>query len=902
MKKSSGILWVALCAVLLTAGPQKMAPTVGTKGPLIAVLNGGRPYLGNEMCNMLIKAGCRGINVNGTYLDGFSGAPIRINMTDKVEPTPFDGITPLLKRLAGKKLVIFHDIPADSMSRMLTKERIAKLRQYVENGGNILFTLDCPNEVGDLLPLEMEEAGEVEMPLFADRPAGEDFAFFPEKIPVYRAIHPGCAVDGAVVLSVIRDEKGNEVAPFLVRKSIGKGTVTFLNAEIAFARQMKEFSNWAYGKAFFIAVAGNCAKIKVNVNPLIQKMQDIPARQEIGEIAVDVKIPQLAVAEDVDAPKITGKTAVFSNGCRLTLAADGSVEIIYPGKKDALIRNYRIPEISYSTDRTLFDAATAEATDGAAKVTAAGIKWQVAGFAADGKCAVITYRAKDSEMRWIFTAGKLALDGREYTGIADRVDVVKCPLYINKIVFTSELAPEKPLFARRYACYQPPRGYHDFDMTGKTSADTSLWGVFGSGQPFELVACENAVFLAGIDEAQAVSTQLFRKKTDKAITRIRHHGFGRVHAPVASKNYWHWYDVGAERGHNEYLAMYQYMRQNLRRKAGLKELPAYPCVSVVHQVSAEEQEIVRQTAAKAGYRFFKLIGCEEPADVSFSASRFPLIREMRDMGMRSHIWTAGSYVQGDGGWIYNHHPEWFVRDKDGKIFAYGDGRYPVIDINDEAYGKWFRELVTPALDAGIGWVYRDMDGAASDTVNYAQKESPNGLAAQIELYRFFHEKDCRVAIEGMNPLVIDENWYRPALYTPFAGIEFCLVGGAPWGWFYEGLELDFFRLGMFDCFPITEFSGYTFRFERIKDELVRADRMVSLVPKFNEALDHVGMPFIRETAFGTTWMSEKGGALFFWDPVEKVTVNLPDGWKIRGIDGNVLTDVKADAIYLLERK
>lgn len=75
-----------------------------------------------------------------------------------------------------------------------------------------------------------------------------------------------------------------------------------------------------------------------------------------------------------------------------------------------------------------------------------------------------------------------------------------------------------------------------------------------------------------------------------------------------------------------------------------------------------------------------------------------------------------------------------------------------------------------------------------------------------------------------------------------------------------------------------------------------------MLKQLNAALDNTGMPFIRETAFGTTWIGENGGALFFWNPVKKVTVNLPDGWKIKGIEGNVLTDVKADAIYLLEKQ
>ncbi len=901
MKKYAWILLMCAAMFSLAAGPQKKAPVVGKKGPYVVLFNGSRPRMGNIVSEMFEKVGCRVVNVNGTYLDGFCGTTIKINMTDKVEPVAFDGITPALNQLANKKLVIFNDIPAPMMEKMLTRERIDALKTYVENGGHVLFTMTCPERVGDLLPVEVGELQDVEIPLFADRPAGKIFEVFPEKLPVlakYRQVVP---VDGAEVLSTIR-ANGMEVAPFLVRKTIGKGTVTFLNAEYRYANSLQVFSNWAYSKAFLMAVAANSGDYPANVDKLIEKMQAIPARQEVGEVAVSVQPPALGIVEDSRAPHIDGKQVTLGNGIVLNVADNGKVEITYPGEKTPLIRNYAIPEIGFSEERSFFDAKTAEATDGEAVVKAADIKWQLQGIAADKNAAVITYTAKNAEMRWIFTAGTLHLDGRDFAGFADRVEVVKSPLLLNEIVFHSELTPEKPLFARRNSCYSPPRGYKEFDMTGKQDGDTYTWRYFGSGQPFELLVCEDGVYLGNVESAEAVIVRFTRKKGAKSIENLRRHTLGRILAPCSTKNYWHWFSRGAERGHNDYLAMYQFVRQDLRRRANLKEFPAYPICSYTHQISNEEAAMVREAALKAGYRYISHPGCEQPADVSYSPKRFPLFNEMLQKNVGSRIWTAGSYVQGDGGWIYNTHPEWFVRDSKGKIFAYGNGRYPVIDVNNEEYFQWYCSIAKPAIDAGVRWVYRDMDGAAANCINYAKKESPHGMEMQIRIYRFFHDNNCRVAIEGMNPLTLDEYWYRPALYTPFAGNEFCLVGSVPSANFWEGLELDFFRTGMYACFPITEFSGYTFRFERVKDELVRADRMVSLVPKFNEALDNTGMPFVRETPFGTTWIGDKGGALFFWNPAKKVTVDLPAGWRIKGVDGNVLTDVKADSIYLLEKK
>lgn len=905
-------LYLALIPALILsmgANKQKMPPKVGEKGPWMILFNGGRPWQGEGKAKTLSSAGCRVISLDSRYLDGFGGATLKVNIGDTVEPKPFDGISKVLdlKKLTlgntvNRKLILFHNLSEKNLASILTPERVEILHKYVEAGGNILFTIKAPRTLDSLLPIKLgdfEDANDI--PLYATRPVGKEYEIFPEKLPVFKQFRTGELMPDSEALSMICTEDGNPIAPYIARRKIGKGTVTFLNTESEYAHQLKEFSNWAYGNAFFVAVVSDSGKMKLNAEKFITKMQDIPERKQVEEVTVDVLEPQLGVTEISSAPVIADNVATFGDGSKVQLFEDGSVSVTYPGEEKPFIDKFFIPEIGYSTDRTFFNAATAEANDEAATITAADIKWKAKSFTVEGNKAVVTYIAPESEMRWVFTAGKLALDGRDFYGIAEHVEVVKCPLLLNTISFKSQLTPEKPLFARRNSCYSPPRGYAEFDMTGKKDADTYSWGFFGSGQPFELLVCEDSVYMASIASPQAISPKMIRKQGDKFIDNSRSQSWGRIHAPANTADYWHWFSRGPERGHNDYLAMYQYQRQHLRRQVGLKELPVYPNARYTHQVTKAEQEAVRDAAAKAGFRFLRLTGCEEPADVSFSPDRFDLISSLKAKGVASTIWTAGSYVQGDGGWIYQNHPEWFVRDKKGKIFAYGSGRYPVIDINNEDYLQWYFSIAKPAVEAGIGWVYRDMDGAAAGCINYAKPESPHGMASQIRVYKFFHDLGCRVGIEGMNPLVIDEYWYRPALYQPFAGNEFCLVGSVPSGNFWEGLELDFFRAGMFGCFITTELSGYTFQFDRVKDEVVRANRMVSLVPKFNEALDNTGMPFIRETEFGTTWIGEKGGALLFWNPAKKVTVNLPQGWKIKGVDGNVLTDVQPDAIYLLEK-
>ena len=898
------LVLIPVVVLSMGANKQKNPPKVGEKGPRIILFNGGRPWQGEGKAKMFSSAGCKVTSLDSRYLDGFGGATLKVNVGDTVEPDPFDGITKTLdlKKLISCKLIIFHNISEKNLSAILTPERVAILHEYVEKGGNILFTINAPRTLESLLPVkpgDYEDAND--FPLQATRPAGNGFEIFPEKLPVFKQFRVCELLPGCEVLSMICTEDGNPVTPYIARRQIGKGTVTFLNTESQYAHQLKEYSNWAYSNAFLVAVAANSGNIKLDAEKFITKMQDIPERKQVGEVAVDVKTPELGITEVSSAPVIADNVATFGDGSKVQLLDNGSVSVTFPGEEKPFIKKFSVPEISYSSDRTFFNAATAEANDEAATITAADIKWAVKSFTVDGNKAVITYTAPDSEMRWVFTAGKLQLDGRDFSGVAEHIEVVKCPLLLNTIHFKSELTPVKPLFARRNSCYSPPRGYAEFDMTGEKDADTYSWAFFGSGQPFELLVCEDSVYLANIASPQSISPKMIRKKGSPVIENSRSQNWGRIHAPAQTADYWHWFSRGPERGHNDYLAMYQFLRQYYRRQVGLKELPVYPNARYTHQITKDEQEAVRDAAAKVGFRFLRLTGCEEPADVSFSPRRFDLVSGLKAKGVSSSIWTAGSYVQGDGGWIYQNHPEWFVRDKKGKIFAYGNGRYPVIDINNEDYLQWYFSIAKPAVEAGIGWVYRDMDGAAANCINYAKPESPHGMASQIRVYKFFHELGCRVGIEGMNPLVIDEYWYRPALYQPFAGNEFSLVGSVPSGNFWEALELDFFRTGMFGCFITIELSGYTFQFDRVKDEVVRVNRLVSLVPKFNEALDNTGMPFIRETEFGTTWIGEKGGALFFWNPAKKVTVDLPQGWKIKGVDGNVLTDVQPDAIYLLEK-
>lgn len=887
---------------------EKLPATLGKSGPLVAVFHGGRPWQGNDMASTIRNCGCQVVPLTSVYLDGHGGATIKAHMGDKEEPKAFDGITPVFRDPTKYAAFFFHLISSSELNKIFTSERIQTLRAYIEQGGHVIFDWNAPAVLGDILPVniaKMQTPGNHDYT--ADLPKEDVFSFIPGNIPVWNAYREAVLLPGAVTLSTIRNEKGESVAPFLAQRFLGKGSVIFVNARVTNPRQIHDFSNWAYSKAFFMAVikhaiGGN----DIQPDACITKLPPYPERVAVTEkLTVEVQPPKLDIVVNKGAVKQTlekagGRIITFPNGIVMTVDSQGNVSVAW--NNQTIIRHFKVPDIGVSKSQAVFDSDTAEAVDVKEQATSHKILWQLTGTEVQGNQAVLRFSAADAKMDWIFTSGELQLDGRTFQGFAEHVVLHEFPQLVSNIVFSTYLTPPAPLFARRNSCYSPPRGYTDFDMTGSVNADTSTWGAFGSGQPFELIACENGVYLAHVDAVEPCILQIKRKKDSDFIQSTHTAGFGRMRAPIATQNYWRWFAEGAERpNHAEYLAMYQFLRQRYRRQNGLKELPGYPNAGYGYQLTKDEIKTVIRRAAALGYRFAARPNPESPIERIADPSNLAAFEFTRSCNLGCWMWTAGGYVQGDGGWIINNRPEWFMRDENNKLHQYF-GKYPVIDINHPEFYDWYTGILKKAFASGLSWVYRDMDGAAAGGVNYAKETSPSGLYSLVKFYRFFHENNARVSVEGMNPLVLDEYWYRPRLYTSFVGNEFSLIGQVPSDSLTGGITLDPFRTGMFACFMRFEITGSVFGIERIPGELERIARTHFFVPKFNEALDICGMPYVRETPFGTTWIGDNGGALFFWNPAKEVKVILPEAWQIRGVKGNVLKNVPPDSIFFIDKK
>ena len=866
-------------------------PAANGKGPEVLILAGGRPWMGRWFAEFIRKSGAKVTCVNGPYLDGFSGASIAQHAVDKVQPTPFDGITPAFEQLDKFKCVIFHFIPEENMLKILTKDRIAALQKYVNDGGSLIFTFSTPDIPG-LLPCTVGEAFEIGNDTFyADRPDGKSYSVLPEKIHVFRTFKQVTPVEGAEVISMIKDAEGNEYTPLVVRKKVGKGNVTFFNAQILNPQQVKEFSNWAYAGATVAAVVADSAGIK---------LAPLPGYKQLDTVNAKVELPKNVITPVKEA-KRDGNTVTFSNGGKLMIDDKGLPTAYLPDSNEPFFSYKKFPALTTSGPRK-YTSSTAEAVDIKEESKTLDLKWKLTGIETIGGTVKLKYASENAAFNWLFTAGKFELDGRICDSFAEKVEIIDAPELISNILYEANLTLPDPLFTRRFACYNFPRGYAEMDMSGAQNTNTERWSVFASGQPFLYVACRDGVFFGHNSEPVATSLSLSRRKGDNAITAIHAAGFGRLPAPLSTDWFWWHYSSGRERQNNDYIAIWQYQRHTLRKAAGLDELPAYPTAEISYKITEEEREKVISEAAKSGFRFIMTQNPESPIDKL--PGRAANSKRISKYGVKSYEWSAGSYLQGKDGWVFTEHYEWIAKDKNGdfqRYFAGGGAGYPVIDLNNKEFQKWYCKMIKPLFAAGMGWIYRDMDGTASGTTNFALPSSPNGMKSQIFFYRFFHDNNCRVGIEGENPLVIDQFWFRNDLYTPFQGKEFCFLGTAPWCDLKGILGLDPFLLGMYGSFPRFEIEGNYLGVERISGELERTKKIVDLVKPFNAALDATGMPYIRETEFGTTWISEKGGALCFRHPVKKAMIDLPAGYRIKGISGNILTDVKSDSIYILEK-
>ena len=310
-------------------------------------------------------------------------------------------------------------------------------------------------------------------------------------------------------------------------------------------------------------------------------------------------------------------------------------------------------------------------------------------------------------------------------------------------------------------------------------------------------------------------------------------------------------------------------------------------------------------AAKLGFTIQKVGVCPYPMEDFETPKVLDLCDDCKNAGIAAYPWFPCCHSPAETRTV-KEHPEWYNFDEKGKPAKYF-GHFYTADMNNPEFLKWHFSVIDKLFEHGVKAVWYDMAGAASGTVNFAPPESRIALFNQIEIFRHYYDKGGWVVSEGQNPLVLDGYIFRETVYNDPVGNEFAMVGAQIdlGGW-----RCDFFRLAMYDIFFPIVLDPLALNFEYKLGGIDNIKRAASFVPSLNKILDS-GMPFIRETPFGTSWISEKGGALFFWDGVENFTAELPDDFvaqelvtsdKTIALDGKLPTTLSPESIVIFSRR
>lgn len=871
------------------------------KLPSVLLFCGGRPWVANAVGTNIAKAGASVIIVGSAQLDGNGGASTKNFLSDKVEPPVYNGIEPALKFADRFKVIMVNGMPEHLTRKFFTPSRIAAIKKYVENGGILVLNNRYPAAV-DFAPVKLGGTVRKFADMTTKRPDAPAFKDIPKTWKVFESFKNTTLQPGAKVLSAIVDKNGKEVAAMIAERNLGKGKVIFINADFTRSTGARQMFNWAYKSCFLNATLAN-AGLNLTPSNVLWKKETPPASKKLDKVTITVKKPFYQVTNVAKAPVksvVNGKTFyTFGDKSRLEINKDGSVNFYRADDGVMLFKNMAAPEIVAQRLRSITESELNEDITKSI-VSRIKVKWTLASSAVKGNTVVLSYKGNNgSELALYYSVDAVTMDSRKYNTLLVSAEVLKSKELIQSFDFVSTLIPQgKNPVCRSHACYRGPRGYNDFKFAQKKKTSVNTGGFFGTGQPFGYIVTDKELYTLYPDNVVSSSIRYISEDAGKNIQQYLRINVGRRKAPIKIPAFRYMYSKGTENGNDEYLAHYQYVRKHLRDKVGIK--PMYPLTAATSQNTCTRNEHVAswKLAAKVGFKDFFLNWCPSAIESLGKPGPHRTFKQLRELGLTPVAWTAGDYSHGDAEEIFKN-KSWFIHNDKGVLYQYM-GIHPVLDTANPDFIKWYKKTIDSAVAAGMGGIYLDMGGAATGNVNYATPESSTGLLSIVKLYKYYQSKGMQVRLEGMSPLILDCWWLRPQVYNTFNGKEFCMVGANPGTWDLSGfIALDYFRTSMYGCFYPISVDGVVTGFDRLPNENEIVKHIFTLVPRINKALDHVGPQYITETPFGTQWMSDKGGALFFYDSVKELKVNLPKGWTIDGVKGNVLKNIPRESVILL---
>ena len=894
MRNLSGVLAIAGGLWCLNADSAQRSRPVK-----ILLFHGGRPWTAKDVARTLKTAGGEVRLVDSAGLAGLGGASIKTFLTDPIEPAPRDEITPELARLAQYDVVIAGAMLSADQTRFFTAERIARLRDYLLQGGALLVAENVPKSLGELLPVTFhgtESAKPTDLSCLAESSV---FSGLPKEWPYFGRRRIVQAKPGATVLArmIVNDR---DAGPYIARLAVGKGKVYYWNSEWRQTGGFRQLRYWAYFGSIMTRLINDATGGGLDADKAVYQPLPTPPVRPLAAAAAAVAPPRCEEAVDGAKPVVTetddSLSIAFPNGVELRLTKGTcALRASYPGLAEPVIRDLRLPTVVGDVaigEKWDKDSAEAVAV-GKAKTKEAvlPISYQYERWTLNNAGRVVMHLraalpgAEPFAVRWELAPIRLRLDERDYVGFGDRVELDGPKRRLSSLLFRTRMALGATVAqhqAWRMGCYSQPRGFAAIEFDPARSQTTSRWQQFGTGQPFNYVFSPAGSYCEFLDTPQVNTVEIRHDADAPSLCSHNKILLGLVAPPVRTPFLWRVVSTGAVRDANPWLTWYQYLRERYCRKTGIE--PAQPLPTATHLNTCTKAQIQDniQTAARMGFRRYVLPLCPSALESLVNPKVAAVYRQIATAGMAPRPWSAGNYTQGLANPTAQSHPEWLVYDRAGKPYQYF-GCHPVFDVHHPDYLRHYFSVVDKAIELGMRDIYMDMGGARASVVNYRSDDPLPGLSAQTEIYRHFRKRGVSVGIEGQNALVLDNFWYRQRLYASHAGNEFAFVGMSILTNPPDHLSMDYFRLVMHNAFFQCTISGYVCDMETVPRERERTAEMGAINHMANEALAVVGRPWVRQTEFGTSWSSERGAALFIWHPTRRLSLTLPAGWQIRKV-------------------
>ena len=291
-----------------------------------------------------------------------------------------------------------------------------------------------------------------------------------------------------------------------------------------------------------------------------------------------------------------------------------------------------------------------------------------------------------------------------------------------------------------------------------------------------------------------------------------------------------------------------------------------------------------KVSKQLGFKAFKLNICPAPLEMLASDKIALSYKQIQSAGLEAKTWSALGYTQGMDNPVAASHKDWLIRDRNGKVLQWF-GSHPVFDLYNPGYDKHWRTVCETAIKNGLQHIYIDMGGVMPAAVNYSSKSPSTQLKGMIGVFKFFNDNNVSVGVEGQNPLVLDEYWFRKSKYVNHTGKEFAFINTNVATYFNtDSLAMDYFRVGMNNAFIQIITAPYAVNFEVVPNGQALVEEIGKLNPMFLKAIKLTGnAPFVQQTSFGTSWTGKDGAALFFWDKVKNLKLDIPVGWEIKEI-------------------